>query len=92
MSAITAMSLSDIAMEAPRSEPSSTQSGSRHIRGSKPLKCLIGVGARLGWIVSDADRQLMEVIYKDPVGERFSYGHQFCEEVGGLIVLLRDMM
>ena len=34
----------------------------------------------------------MEVVYKDPVGGQFPSGHQFCEEVGGIIVLLRDMM
>ena len=54
-------------------------------------ECQIGVGARLGRILMDAGRRLMEVIYKDPIGGRFLCGHQFCEEVGSVIVLSRDM-
>ena len=34
----------------------------------------------------------MEVVYKDPTGMRFLSGYQFCEEVGDIIVLSRDMM
>ena len=34
----------------------------------------------------------MEVIYEDPVDERFPSGRQFCEEVGSVVVLSRDMM
>ena len=34
----------------------------------------------------------MEVVYKDPVGGRFSSGRQFCKEVSGIVVLSRDMM
>ena len=34
----------------------------------------------------------MEVVYKDTISGRFLSGHQFCEEVGGGVVLSRDMM
>ena len=34
----------------------------------------------------------MEVVYKDPIGGRFLSGHQFCEEVSGVIILSRDMV
>ena len=34
----------------------------------------------------------MEVVYKDPIGRWFLSGHQFSEEVGGGVVLSRDMM
>ena len=37
-------------------------------------------------------RRLVEVVYKDPIGGRFPSGYQFCEEVGIIVVLLRDMM
>ena len=40
----------------------------------------------------DAGRWLVEVVYKDPVGGRFPFGCQFCEEVGSVIVLSRHMM
>ena len=43
-------------------------------------------------ILSDAGRWLVEVVYKDPVGGRFPSGHQFCKEVGDVVVLSRDMM
>ena len=61
-------------------------------RGVRAPECQIGVGARLGWILSDVGRRLMEVIYKDPVNGRFPFGYQFCKEVSGVVVLLRDMM
>ena len=61
-------------------------------RGVGAPECQIGVGARLGRIFMDADRQLVKVIYKDPIGGRFPSGRQFCEEVDGIIVLSRDMM
>ena len=83
------MSPGHIAMEAPRLEPPSTQSG---LGGVGAPECQIGVGARLGWILSDAGRWLMEVVYKDPVSGWFLSSHQFCEEVGSVIVLSRDMM
>ena len=55
-------------------------------------ECQIAIGARLGRILSDVGRRLVEVIYKDPIGGRFPSGYQFCEEVGIIVVLLRDMM
>ena len=61
-------------------------------RGVGAPECQIGVGARLGRILADASRRLMEVVYKDPVGGRFLSCHQFCEEVGCVVVLLGDMM
>ena len=87
-----AMSLGDVAIEAPRSEPPSTWSGSGMSGGWSP-ECQIGVGARLGQILSDTGRWLVEVVYEDLVGGRFPSGRQFCKEVSGSgVVLSRDMM
>ena len=37
-------------------------------------------------------RWLMEIIAEDPIWRRHPPGSQFCEETGGIIVLLGDMM
>ena len=86
------MLMGDVAMEAPRLEPPEHLVRVEARRGVDAPRYQIGVGARLGRIFMDADRQLVKVIYKDPIGGRFPSGHQFCEEVESVVVLSRDMM
>lgn len=52
----------------------------------------IEVRLRSGRIFSDPDRQLIEVVYKDPVGRWTLSGRQFCEEANDIVVLSRDVM
>jgi len=46
----------------------------------------------LDWILQNVGRWLMEIIDEDPIWRWNPPGDQFHEEVGGIIVLSRDMM
>jgi len=55
-------------------------------------KCQVGIGVCLDQTFQDAGGWLAEVVDEDPVQRQDPPGSQFCEKIGGVIVLSRDMM
>ena len=52
----------------------------------------LGIGVCLDWTFQDAGKQLMEIIDEDPARGRIPPGGQFCEKIGGIVVLSGDVM
>ena len=55
-------------------------------------ECQVGVGVCLDWTFKDVGKWLVKVIDEDPIRRWNPPGSQFCEKIGGIIVLSGDMM
>ena len=55
-------------------------------------ECQIGVGVCVDRILQNSGRRLVEIIDEDPIWRRNPPGCQFCEKIGGIVVLSGDMM